>query len=179
MSPCRSTLPQEALPTLVGSFGSVLCGVPASFLWVLVHARFCLYPPRMESQFPPILWHLLVIKSCWSSRSGSLGIPSPLVGFPGWETWHGVQNIHSGGRTWLLLFSPACESPTWQVWDLIVSGCCSSNLLPMVLLFLWTCSIFFLGVGSNVLLSIALQQLAVFLVLLQEEISGRPSTLQS
>ena len=129
-------------PTLVGSFGSVLCGVPASFLWVMVHARFCLYPSRLESLFPPILWYFLVIKSCWPSKSDSRGIPSSLVGFPGWETWHGVQNIHSGGRTSLVLFSPACESPTRQIWDLIISWFCPSNLLPMVL-FLWTCSIFF------------------------------------
>ena len=28
-------------PTLVGGFGSVSYGVPAPFLWVLVHARLC------------------------------------------------------------------------------------------------------------------------------------------
>ena len=186
---------------LVGSFGSVLCGVPASFLWVLVHAKFCLYPSILESLFPPILWYFFVIKSCWPSRSDSLGIPGSFIYFflflfiyfllynavlvlpytdmnppqvymssqpwtplPGWETWRGVQNIHSGGRTSLVLFSPACESPTWQIWDLIISWFCPSNLLPMVLLFLWSCSIFFL-VGSNVLLLIAVQQLVVFLVL--------------
>ena len=46
-------------PTLAGSFGSVSCGVTALFLWVLVHARFCLCPARVQSPFSPVLW-----KSC-------------------------------------------------------------------------------------------------------------------
>ena len=32
--------------TLTGKSGSVSCGVTAPFFWVLVHTRFCLYPPR-------------------------------------------------------------------------------------------------------------------------------------
>ena len=48
----------------------------------------------------------LIIKSHWPSRSDSLVIPSPFVGFPGWEALHGVQNLHNSGRTFLvLLFS--------------------------------------------------------------------------
>ena len=43
-------------PTLTGSLGSVSREVTAPFLWVLVHARFCLCPPRQESLFPPVLW---------------------------------------------------------------------------------------------------------------------------
>ena len=42
--------------TLTGSLGSVSREVTAPFLWVLVHARFCLCPPRWESLFPPVLW---------------------------------------------------------------------------------------------------------------------------
>ena len=42
-------------PTLAGSFGSVVCGVSAPFLWVLVNTRFCLCPPRLESLFSPVL----------------------------------------------------------------------------------------------------------------------------
>ena len=33
--------------TLLGKCGSVSCGVTAPFSWVLVHTRFCLYPPRV------------------------------------------------------------------------------------------------------------------------------------
>ena len=46
----------------------------------------------------------LLIKSYWPSRSDSLGIPSPFVRSPGWEAWHGVQNLHNSGRTSLVLF---------------------------------------------------------------------------
>ena len=45
------------LPMLAGHFGSVSCGgVTAPSLWVLVHARFCLYSPRLEFLSPPVLW---------------------------------------------------------------------------------------------------------------------------
>ena len=43
-------------PTLAGRSGSVSCGVTASFPWVLVRTRFCLYPPRLESLCYPVLW---------------------------------------------------------------------------------------------------------------------------
>ena len=32
---------------LTGKSGSVSCGVTASLSWVLVHTRFCLWPPRV------------------------------------------------------------------------------------------------------------------------------------
>ena len=47
-----------------------------------------------------------IIKSHWTSRSDSLGIPSSFDGFPVWEAWSGVQNLHNSGETSLvLLFS--------------------------------------------------------------------------
>ena len=71
-------------PTRAGSFGSVSCGVTAPSLWVLVCARFCLCPPRLESLFPPS--HVeVVINSCWLSKSDSLGILSPFIEPPSWE----------------------------------------------------------------------------------------------
>ena len=45
----------EGPPTLAGSFGSVPFGVTAPFPCVLVHARFCLCPLRLESLFPRVL----------------------------------------------------------------------------------------------------------------------------
>ena len=39
--------------TLTSKSGSVSCGVTAPFSWVLVHTRFCLYPPRVC--FPRVL----------------------------------------------------------------------------------------------------------------------------
>ena len=35
------------LRTFTGKSGSISCGVTAPFSWVLVHTRFCLYPPRV------------------------------------------------------------------------------------------------------------------------------------
>ena len=47
-----------------------------------------------------------IIRSCWPSRSDSLEIPSPFVRSPGWEAWHGIQNLCNTGKTSLaLLFS--------------------------------------------------------------------------
>ena len=44
------------LPTLAGRSGSVSCGVTAPILWVFVHAKFCLCPPKLEPLFPLVLW---------------------------------------------------------------------------------------------------------------------------
>ena len=96
----------EDPPTPAGSFGSVCCGVTAPLLGVPVHTRFCLCPPRLAFSFAPVLWKSYDKESCWSSRSDSLGIPSPFVGSAGWEAWHEFQNLHNSGRTSLvLLFS--------------------------------------------------------------------------
>ena len=58
--PCGEPLVTHAStadpPTLAGRFGSVSCGAIAPFLWVWVQARFCLYHPRLEFLFPPVLW---------------------------------------------------------------------------------------------------------------------------
>ena len=53
--PCQPMSPKKT-PSLAGRFCSVSYGVAAPFLWILVHARFCLCPPRLESQFSPVLW---------------------------------------------------------------------------------------------------------------------------
>ena len=44
--------------TLPDKSGSVSCGIIAPSSWILVHIRFCLYPPRVY--FPVLykLWHL-------------------------------------------------------------------------------------------------------------------------
>jgi len=90
-------------PSNTGGFGSVSYGVTSPFLWVLVHARFCSQPPRLESLVPQSCGNF-VIKSHWPTKSDSLGIPSPFVRSPGWEAWHGVPNLHNSGRTSLVLF---------------------------------------------------------------------------
>ena len=113
-----------------------------------------------------------VIKSCWPSKSDSLGIPSLFAGSPGWKGWHGAQNLlNSGKMSLILLFS-------WRVWDFILLWLCpsyhpiaaSSLSLDMRYLFL---------VGSSVLLSMVVQQLVAILVLSQEEMSTHPSSAPS
>ena len=63
-----------------------------------------------------------VNKSCWPSRPDSLGILSPFVRSPGWEAWHGVQNLYNSGRTSLvLLFSSLwVTQPVGMGFDFIV-----------------------------------------------------------
>ena len=90
--PCPCSEPQPTptsirdLTTLAGWFGSTSYGVTVLFPLVLVHTKFCVCPPRVESLFPPYLWKscnqiLLAFKvrfpgdslSCYqTSRLGSL-----------------------------------------------------------------------------------------------------------
>ena len=63
-----------------------------------VCTRPCGHPPRVESLFPPVLWHFgnqapLAFKAKCSGGS------SPDAGPLGWEAWRGAQSSHSYGRT--------------------------------------------------------------------------------
>ena len=119
-----------------------------------------------------------VIKSCWASRSDSLGIHSPFVGSPGWGAWCGVPNLHNSGRTSLslLFFSLWVTHPAGLGFDFIV-------IMPLLpshwsFFFVFGHGYLFL-VDSCILLSLFVQQLVVILVLSQEEMSTHPSTLPS
>ena len=51
------------------------------------------------------------VKSCWSSSSDSLGIPSPFTVSSGWEAWCGVMTFTTVGEIpWYC--SPVCGSWT-------------------------------------------------------------------
>ena len=88
--------------TLAASFGSGSFGVTAHFLWVLVHARFCLCPARLESLFPPVFWKscnqiLLAFTVRFPGDSQSLcqapRLGSPMWGFQvsqQWENFFGI-----------------------------------------------------------------------------------------
>ena len=81
----RTRISSGDAPALA-SFGSVSCGVTAPFLWVLVCPGFCLWPPRLESLFPPILWQSYNnIPLAFTVRSEE--IPSPFARSPDWEVW--------------------------------------------------------------------------------------------
>ena len=103
--PCGESLPTHAStrdpPKLAGSFGSVSCGVTASLLWLSVHTKFCLYPPRLESLFP------LVLQKSYNQISLALKArfpedSQPLCGKPRLECSE-VQNLHNSVRTSLVL----------------------------------------------------------------------------
>ena len=42
--------------TLMGKFGSFICGVTALLSWVLMHTRICLWPPRVHFPSPVYVW---------------------------------------------------------------------------------------------------------------------------
>ena len=169
-------------------------GVIAPFLWVLALGRFCLCPPRLESLFPPVLW-----KSCNQIPLAfkfqiSWGFPVPLSDPQAGKPEVGFRTFTTVGELFWYIFFPVCGSFTWREWDLSISWLCPSYCLTAALcLFLnmgyllfskfqclcfWTRGIFYL-VNSSVLLWMVVQQLVVILVLLQEEMSTRPSTLPS
>ena len=129
--PCPHGEPQPPLtsaggpPTLAGRSGSVSYGVtvpsPGSqcahyFVCALQEWTLC---------FPQSCWSL-AIKSRQPSKSDSLGIPPPVARPPGLEAWCGVRTFTPvGGLLWYKC-SPVCESPTQQIWDLILLWLCPS-----------------------------------------------------
>ena len=90
-------------PNLTGHFGSFSYGVTAPLLWILVCTKFFCALQDWSLCFSQISGSS-IIKSHWPLRPDSLGIPSPFVRSPGWEDWHGVQNLHNSVRTSLVLF---------------------------------------------------------------------------
>ena len=158
-------------PILAGGFGSVSCGVTALFLWVLVQARFCLCPPRLESLFPPVLWKscnqiLLAFKVrfpgdsqtlCWVPRLGSLTWGSRPS-----QQWENLSDItvlqflgHPPGGYGIWFYSD-CAPPAVLLW----------------LLCLWTWGVFF---GSFQCPSVNACSTASWDLVFSQEVSARPS----
>ena len=81
-----------------------------------------------------------------------------------------------GGLLWYNC-SPVCESPTQWLWDLILCDCAPPTVSSWLLV-CFGCGVSFL-LCSSVSLSMTVQQLVVILVLSQEGVSTRPSTLPS
>ena len=164
---------------LAGSPGSVSCGIPVPFLWVLVCMRFCLCPLWLKSLFPPVFWKSYN-QIPLAFRSDSLESPSSFVRSLGLEAWHGIQNLHNSGRTSLVLLF----SSLW-VTHPMVTGLDFIVIMPLLLscfvfFFVFGCGVsFFFLVCSSILLSIVVQQLVAVLVLFQGEMSACPSTLPS
>ena len=147
VSPCWPHLHRRP-PNTSGSLGSASCGVTAPLLWVLVHAKFCLCPPRLEPLFPSVLWKaynqvLLALKARFPGDSQSLCC------VPDWESCHGVQNIHSSVRMSLVvLFSSLWVThPVGMKFDFIVIA----PLLPSrcSFFFVFGCGVFFWWVPGS------------------------------
>ena len=102
--------------------------------WPL-HARFCFYPPRLESLFP-LVCRSPIIKSHWPSRPDSLGTPSPFVRSSGWE---GSEPSQRGRASLVLLFS--------SLWVTHLAGV-GSDLIVITSLLPSHCGFLSLGVGS-------------------------------
>ena len=115
-----------------GWVGVVAAPVP----WVCVCARFCLCPPRVKSLVLPVLWKPYN-KSCWPSRSDSLGIPSPFAGVPGWKPDVGLRTFTTVGQLLWYYCSPVCGLPIsgYGIW--FYHDCTASNVLLQFLLWLW------------------------------------------
>ena len=92
-------------PTLGGGFGSVSYGVTAPLLlssesWC-TQGFVCVQALQAWNLCFPQTCGSLVIKSCWVSRSVSLGIPRPFLGSIDWEAWRGVLNLHKPWENFL------------------------------------------------------------------------------
>ena len=133
-----------------------------------------LCPPRLESLFPLVLWKSYnQIPLAFKVRFP--GIPSPFVGSPDWEAWHGVQNLHNSRRTSLvLLFSSLWVTHlTGMGFDFIVISPhlpASSLSLDMRCLVWWV---------PSALLLMVVQQLVAILVVWQKKMRAHPLTLPS
>ena len=131
-------------------FWLVSCGATAHFLCVLMHTKFCLCPPRLESLFLPVLWkcfnQILMAFNvrfpgysqslCKIPRMGSLAL--------GLEP----QQLHKLFGIIVLQFvsNPLCGYMIWFYLD-----CAPSTISLSLVLCLWMWDIFFL-VFSSILL---------------------------
>ena len=121
----------------------------------------------------------LVIKSCWPSRSDSLGIPSPFVESPGWEAWQwGLEPSQQWENFFGIIVLQFVDHPPsrYGIWFYCI--CTPPFILLWFPLCLWMWGIFFLGGGPSILLSMVVQQLVAIFVLSQE-MSTCPSMLPS
>ena len=146
---------------------SVSYGITTLFHWVLVCTRFCLSPPRVESQFSPVLWKScnqipLVFKVkfpgdswslCWISRLGSLW---------GSEASQSERN----SSVWLVssLWVAYVEGMGFHF--IVICAPPTSSLQRLLCLWMWNIFFFFLLLllGSSVLLSMVVWELVATLV---------------
>ena len=106
--------------TTAGRSGPVSYGVTAPSPWVLLLTLPCVCPPRVRSLLPPVLLKPcsqipLAFKVRFSGNSSSR-CQTPQA----WKPDVGLRTFTPvGGLMWYKC-SPVCESPTQQLWDLIL-----------------------------------------------------------
>ena len=156
--------------------GSVCSGGTAPFCWVLVHTSFvCAFGEW--SLFFPQSCGSPVIKSCWPHGQVSWGFPVPFLDPQAGKPDVGLRIFTAVGELLWYHCSPVCESPTQWVWNLILSWLHLCNDCHIVAVSFSLDVLYLFLVISSVLLSMAVQQLIVILVLLQVEMSTHPSIL--
>ena len=146
--PCSRPPPTHASGrdswTLTGKSGAVLCGVTAPFSWVLVHTRFCLWPPRVCFPVFCKFWWLsggvngdLLQKDLCHTQVYCTQSPCP-CGRPlltcmsaGDTQTQFCLSLCGVSRSWCAqgLFEPS--EHLWQVWGLIL------NMILSLLLSCW------------------------------------------
>ena len=144
-----------------------------SLLWA--HCYFPLGPQctqgfvcaLQESLFSPVLW-----KFCnqipLSFKVRFSGDSQFLCWIPRLESDVGPRNFTTvWGHVWYFC-SPVCGSPTWWVWNLMLTWLCPSYCL-IVASFLSLDMDYLFLVGSNILQLMVVQQLVKILVLLWEK----------
>ena len=80
----------------------------------------------------------LVIKPHWPSRSDSLGIPSPLVGSPGWEAWGGFWTSQQWENFFGIIVLQFVGHPFggYGIW--FYRDCAPPTISLQLFLYLWT-----------------------------------------
>ena len=146
----RALLPHASTgdpPALAGGFGSVSYWGHCSFPLGVDVPRILFVPSKTGVSFPQSCGSP-IIQSCWPSWPDFLGIPSPFVRSPDWETQR-IPNLHNRGRTSLVFsFSSLWVSHVMCMgFDLIVI----MSLLPSSLQLLcpWTRDLFFWWVPAS------------------------------
>ena len=130
-------------PTLAGRSGSVSYGVTDPSPWVLLCTLLCVYPPRVESLFPPVL-----SKSCsqiplafkvWFSGNSSSHCQTTRLGSLTWSSEPSLQWVDFCGISVLQFVShPPSGYGNWFYCD-----CTPPPVSLRLLLCLWMWGIFF------------------------------------
>ena len=92
-------------PTSASRFGSVSFGGHCSFPLDLGAHKILFMSSKTGISVSPS--PVEVLKSNPAGLQGPVPWGSLFAGSPGWETWHGVQNLHNSERTSMILLFPS------------------------------------------------------------------------